>query len=456
MKPHFLAGFSQNILAGLTVSFISISLGAALGIMSGRGALMGMLSAAVIAFFVSLFGGTRVQCSGPTAPMAVVMAGLVAFASTQDLQHISADHFVNIALFLTAILIFAMAFLRLGQFINLIPNVVTSGFMNGIALIILADQGQKIFELILQNPSVKIFHLLFLVGTLVLVFFLPVLTKRFIPQWAGIFSGALVSIVFSTAISVWLNIELPRIDLGQTALSFSGLESLFAEQFAFSQEAWSLSVLLLALPFAAQLAFLLYLDTMLTSVVIDKMTGEKTARDQELAAHGIATAAVSTFGGIPGAQATIRSVLILKEGATWRLAGVAVGGFVFIELFLFQELLGLIPQIIFCGILLKVAFDVLDLKPFVLYFSEIYRQTIRFSPLRELYRNHRNEKKFVTHIEFLLIVGTSLVTLWVNLIFAVLLFTVLFYVINYFFYPKENPLRDLKDSTETIGVLRED
>ena len=106
--------------------------------------------------------------------------------------------------------------------------------------------------------------------------------------------------------------------------------------------------------FSLQLAMLCYLDTLLTSLVVDKLNGEQTAKNKELAAQGLANGAVTLFGGLPGAQATIRSVLILKEGATMRLAGISAGIFVIIEMLLLQKLVKLIPQAVFCGILFKV------------------------------------------------------------------------------------------------------
>jgi SulP family sulfate permease len=116
-------------------------------------------------------------------------------------------------------------------------------------------------------------------------------------------------------------------------------------------------MVMLALPFAVQLAVLCYLDTLLTSLVVDKLiqgrdkSEEVTKKGKELMAQGLANAIVAVFGGLPGAQATIRSVLILKEGGTMRLAGTAAGVFVMIEMLIFQSFVTLIPQAVFCGVL---------------------------------------------------------------------------------------------------------
>ena len=91
-------------------------------------------------------------------------------------------------------------------------------------------------------------------------------------------------------------------------------------------------MILLALPYAFQLSLLCYLDTLLTSLVIDRMTGEKTRQNKEIAAQGIANGTVALMGGIPGAQATIRSVLVVKEGGSQRIVGFFIGLFVLVEI----------------------------------------------------------------------------------------------------------------------------
>ena len=125
----------QNLTAGLTVSFVAISLGAAFGILSGRGAFAGILSAGVIACITALFGGTRIQCSGPTGPMTAVTVLLVAYAFEPGNQFEDPDRFINLVLVLTGGGMGLAALLRLGRFIMLVPRTVISGFMNGIAVL---------------------------------------------------------------------------------------------------------------------------------------------------------------------------------------------------------------------------------------------------------------------------------------------------------------------------------
>lgn len=162
-------------------------------------------------------------------------------------------------------------------------------------------------------------------------------------------------------------LRLQSVDSSGFAGYFSGdLSDLVSRQFPTSSDFEVDGLMPAAFMYALQLAVLCYLDTLLTSLVIDKMNGEATNKEKELGAQGLANFAVSAFGGLPGAQATIRSVLILKEGGTMRLAGMVTGFFVIIEMVIFQHMVKLIPQAVFTGILLKIGYDVFDFTPFTM------------------------------------------------------------------------------------------
>lgn len=445
----------QNVLAGLTVSFVALSLGAAFGILSGRGAFAGMLSAALIATITSLFGGTRVQCSGPTGPMTTVTALVVASAHDRillQLPGMNPDHFVNIVLFLTAAILMAMGLLRLGKFITYVPNVVISGFMNGIAVIIWLDQLKKLFGFGGKEPfsGPELVNIAVAAASVTLVFVLPALLKRWLPKYASLLSGTLLTIIIMTAAANLLHLSIEHVQLTGSLASFSDVRSLFAAQWPTE---WTGSVIRAALPFAVQLSILAYLDTLLTSLVIDKMSGERTKQNKELVAQGAAAAAVAAVGGIPGAQATIRSVLIIKEKATLRLAGVLVGVFALIEMILLQDAINLIPQAVFSGILFKVGYDVFDWLPVRLYCKELCRDWHELA--HNFFSRHDDQPIFVTNRELLIIAGTTVVTIVWDLNLAVGLFTLLFYLMNKVFM-RSNPIRDLKPVTETEAFRTED
>ena len=215
---------------------------------------------------------------------------------------------------------------------------------------------------------------------------------------------------------------------------------------------WSLATLTAALPFALQLALRCYLDTLLTSLVVDKMSGEKTRQDKELRAQGVANGVVALVGGIPGDQATIRSVLMLKKKATLRMAGIVVGLLVLIEMILFQSWINLIPKAVFVGVLFKVGYDVFDFMPLRLYAKEVASK--RAAMFKNFFSRHDDEPIFVTNRELLMILGSATATVVFDLNSAVAAFTLLFYLHNKLFNRK-NPMRDLVPNLETEAFAKQ-
>jgi len=481
----------NNIAAGLTLSFVAISLGAAFGLLSGRGAFAGIISAGIIAFITALLGGTRIQTSGPTAPMTAVTAIVVAFAHDGLLAKApgaNPEHFVNLVLLLTGTLLFAMALIpipipcrspetrelsirsnpetgkpyRVGDFIELVPRVVVSGFMNGIAILIWVDQLKKLFGIGGKQAfgGEMRLNITVALGTLAAVFLLPLLVKRYLHKSLHFLPGALLAILVVSAIT-----NLTGLNIGYVSLAgIDSVDALLEMVWANIPTDWSPGLLGLALWPALQLAALCYLDTLLTSLVVDekasKLFGkvQKTHRSKELGAQGLANIAVVPFGGIPGAQATIRSVLILNENATHRLAGVLVGFFVLVETFLFQDLVTLIPEAVFAGILFKVGYDVMDWEPIVGYSRPAF-DTIRRLFGKPLAVNATIETDAphprgpgpsnpVTHGQVAFIAGTTLVTVLVDLNIAVFSFLALFYLLSFI----KAPIQDLPESLQDTAL----
>jgi SulP family sulfate permease len=418
----------HDVLVGLTVSFVAISLGGAFGILSGRGAFAGILSAGLIALVTSLLGGTRIQCSGPTAPMTAVTAAVVAMAGADlaaRLPGVDPDRFINFSLLLAALLLVMAAALRLGAFIRLIPAVVISGFMNGIAILIWVDQVQKLFGIAGRAPfgGPVAANAAIAAVTVVLAFTLPRALTR-----AGVvlrrIPATLVTLVIMTLLVQLSPLAVERVHLRAELSSLAGFAQLVQRQIPAD---WTWAWVWVALPAAAQLAMLCYLDTLLTSLIVDRMTGERTRQNQELFAQGAATAVVAVVGGIPGAQATIRSVLMLKERATTRLAGVMVGAFVLVEMVLFRDVIGAIPQSVFTGILIKVGYDVFDWHPVRLY-AHAWAAP-RAPTLGRMLAGTAGAGR-VSHAEMGFILGTTAATVLVDLNVAVIGFTVLYHLVR--------------------------
>lgn len=158
------------------------------------------------------------------------------------------------------------------------------------------------------------------------------------------------------------------------------------------------------------------------------------------------------MGGIPGAQATIRSVLMLKENASLRLSGIMVGVFILIEMILFQDLINLIPKAVFVGVLIKVGYDVFDFKPLRLYGKAVTKK--RAVMFKRFFSRHDDEPIFVTNRELIMILGSALVTVLIDLNTAVICFSLLFYLHNKVFNRK-NPMRDLAPELETDAFAKQ-
>jgi sulfate permease, SulP family len=428
--------FIKDLLAGFTTSFAAIALGAAFGIQSGRGALAGMIAAAIIPIIASILGGTRLQASGPTAPMAAVTTLIVAQAYDKfGSQHPNAEQLITLVILMSAAFTILAGALRAGKLIAYVPQVVVLGFMNGIAVLIWWDQIKKLFGLggsaafdgvIWQNSA-------FAFATFVAILFFPWLLKKLkVPDKIKSFiPGTFVVLISFTLIFILSKLNLQTVKLGGQISSVGEFFGLIGKFFP-SVEILKSEYFLLALPFALQLTLLGYLDSLLTSLVIDKITNEKTNRDKELFAQGLANGVAAIFGGIPGAQATIRSVILIKEGAQTRLAGVLVGVFTLAGIFLFQGVIGMVASAIFAGVLIKAGLDVFEKD----YLTEF------FSNKRYLDKTHLIQLGFVIY--------TTLITVFLDLNTAVISATLLFYIGKRFF-----KLSDITESSLSDDLVSE-
>jgi SulP family sulfate permease len=406
--------FISDLLAGLTVSFAALALGAAFGVMSGRGAFAGMVAAGVIPIITGLFGGTRLSVSGPTGPMTAVSSLVIAFAyDSFNGDKIQAEQFITLVFLLTGLLLIVTSLLRLGKFIHYVPQVVILGFMSGIAMLIWVDQVKVLFGLdgkvspaggTLQNGLIALATFLFI------VLFPAALKKLRVPRSVTSFVPVtLTVIVVMTVITAALMPGLGRINLGLQLESFGDVVSHLAGYFP-SSEIFTAEYLMMALPYSVELVLLGYLDSLLTALIMDHLTKEPSNMNKELFGQGLSNAVSAVFQGIPGAQATIRSVLLFKEGAKTRLGAVSAGVFVLMGFLAFKSYVGLIASAVFIGVLCKAALDVFE-KDFV----KVYLRRAWFLDRR------RNYQMFF-------VLYTMLVTALVDLNVAVVSGTVLFYL----------------------------
>lgn len=348
MKNYFdLSNLRGDILGGVTAGVVALPLALAFGEASGAGAIAGLWGAIFVGFFAALFGGTGAQVSGPTGPMVVVFAGVYAALSDNP-------SLVFAAVVLAGLFQIVMGVIRLGQYIKLVPFPVISGFMSGIGVIIISLQVSRLFGHdpdsggtigalaaipgAVANPVLP--ALAAGVLALIVVFVWPKKWGKFFPApLAALFAGTGLSLLYPGA---------PII--GEIPTGFPAL----------SVPTFSAETALLVVEAAIILAVLGSIDSLLTSLVADNMTGTRHKSNQELIGQGIGNAVAGLFGAIPGAGATMRTVVNIRSGGATRLSGMAHAGLLLAVVISLAPLAERIPHAVLAGILVKVGYDIID------------------------------------------------------------------------------------------------
>ncbi len=337
-----------DVFGGVTSMVVAIPVALAFGVASGMGAAAGLYGAIAVGFFAAVFGGTRSQISGPTAPMAVAMAVVItSYASTltEALTVVVLAGLMQILLGLS----------KIGRYVAYTPYVVVSGFMSGIGVIVIlihilpflgAPTGTGgpagVFNALPDAISnINFSALTIAIVTLVVGLIWPQRFTKFLP-------GPLVALIVGTTIGIlWLQ-DAPIIGPVPT-----GLPSL---QF----EMPSLSFFVVAVQPAVILALLGSVDSLLTSLVADSLTGTRHNPNRELIGQGIGNTIAGLFGALPGAGATMGTVINIRAGGTTPLSGALRA------LLLLALVLGLgqyvepIPLAALAGVLMKVGLDIVD------------------------------------------------------------------------------------------------
>lgn len=286
----------RELLAGITVSVVALPLALAFGMQAtgnSDGAIIGLYGAIITGFFAALFGGTKSQVTGPTGPITIIFTGIVA---TQGLEY------AFLAAFMGGLFQIAFGLLKAGNYLKFIPLPVVSGFMNGIAIIIIIGQLQYV------TGS-------FLVVILTILFMLVAM------RWIKAIPPSLMALILGTVAVVLLEKVLPAIHFTlpflHDVIFFDSVERIGEipkglPQFHFP--AADLSTMVQLIPAALSIAILGSIDSLLTSVVMDNMTGTKHKSNKELIGQGIGNTLAGMFGAMPGAGATVRSVVNLRSG----------------------------------------------------------------------------------------------------------------------------------------------
>lgn len=347
-----------DIFGGITAAIVSLPLALAFGVASGAGPIAGLYGAVCVGFFAALFGGTPTLISEPTGPMTVVMTAIVAGLTTSNPENGLAMAFTVVMLAGLFQIIFGV--FKLGKYITLMPYSVISGFMSGIGVILIilqiapflghpAPKGGVLATVVAipqllataKPPEVILGAL-----TLAIIFFMPKKLKRLVPP-------QLVALIVGTIISLTIfgNVDIRRIgDLGEIPM---GLPQ-------FQLPTFTLGQITTMFVDGVMLGMLGCIDTLLTAVIADSLTRTEHKSDKELIGQGIGNIVSGICGGLPGAGATMGTVVNIQTGATSALSGITRALILLVVVLGAARYTQPIPMAVLAGIALKVGVDILD------------------------------------------------------------------------------------------------
>ena len=364
LAPHglHLRNLRGDLFGGVTAAVVALPLALAFGnaALGEGGAVYGLYGAVVVGFFAALFGGTPSQVSGPTGPMSVAVAGVVATLAAlgvnQDLAAGELLPLVMAAVVLGGLFQILFGVLRLGRYVTLVPYSVVSGFMSGVGVIILLLQVGPFLGVSTRGgvvASLTQLHQHFAtsgginpaalgigVMTAAVVFLTPKTIAQRLPP-------PLLALVIITIVSLRWGEGLPRIG----AIPEGGLRLVLPVV----GDHWGALV-----QAGLILAVLGSIDSLLTSLVADSLTQTRHLSDRELIGQGIGNSLAGLFSGLPGAGATMRTVINVQSGGRTPLSGM-IHSFVLLLLVLLKAgPISQIPNALLAGILAKVGIDIID------------------------------------------------------------------------------------------------
>ena len=345
-----------DIFGGITAGIVALPLCLAFGVAAGLGPAAGLYGGIVLGIVAAVVGGTPVQISGPTAPMTLIAASIVA-ANTSSSGEVQLAPVVGVFCLAGALqILFGIA--RLGNYIRFLPYPAISGLMTGIGIIIII---QQIFPVVgLQSPSSNPVEILKYLGALkqgarLDAFLLAAATIAIsfvLPRFFSAVPPSLVALILLTGIAVVFGLSAPTI--GDIP---GGLPSLVLPQLNIADFKFVLAT-------AFQLAFLGAIDALTTSLAADNMTRTHHDSNRELIGQGAGNIGAALVGGIPGAGAFMRTAINVRAGGRHRSSGVIHG------LLLLAVLLGLsgvvryIPHAVLSGILISAGLGIIDYRSF--------------------------------------------------------------------------------------------
>ena len=351
-ERYGLSQFRSDALAGLTVAIVALPLSMAIAIASGASPAQGLYTAVIGGFLVSALGGSRFQIGGPAGAFIVLVATTVQLHGMQGLF---------LATIMSGVFLMLAGYLQLGSYIKFIPYPVTIGFTAGIAVIIFASQVKELLGLTLSEPEpgelleklpviwqslptldITTVSLSFLTIAIIVVL------KKYRPQWPGM----LIAIVVTSVLTVLFKLQLSTI-----GTAFGGIPNSFPMP---ALPEFSISKMFALLPVALSFALLGSIESLLSAVVADGMTGRRHRSNCELVAQGVANIASGFFGGICVTGTIARTATNVRAGAHGPVAGMMHSVFLLLFILLAAPVASYIPLASLAGVLAIVAWNMIE------------------------------------------------------------------------------------------------
>ena len=355
-RDYSLEKFRKDLISGIIVGVIAVPLGMAFAIASGVKPEYGIYTTIIAGIIVSIFGGSKFQIAGPTGAFIPILLGIVISYGYENLL---------IAGFLAGILLLLMGIFKLGDLIKYIPRPVTIGFTTGIAVTIFSGQisnflgltgiknqehfVDKMKEIYLHLNTINIYSVIVALIGLTLI----IITSKYLPK----VPGALVGLIGSSLVAtIFFPEQLATIGstYGEIPNTLPSLQ--------FPEITWDRITMLIG-P-ALIIAMLGGIESLLSAVVADEMTGTKHNSNRELIGQGLANIVTPLFGGIPATGAIARTATNVKNGAVSRLSGIIHGLVVLAVLLLLAPLASNIPLASMAPILMVVAWNMSEVEKF--------------------------------------------------------------------------------------------
>lgn len=355
MKNYSKQQLVKDLTAGVIVAIIALPLSIALALASGVDPEQGLYTAIVAGFVISFLGGSRVQIAGPTAAFATIVAGIVAKNGFSGLV---------LATVIAGILLIIMGLFKLGSLIKFIPYTITTGFTTGIAITLVIGQLKDFLGLTFTHSPIetieKVEEVVKCIGTFnfeaLIIGAISLAVLIIAPKFIKKIPPSLFAIVISAALVKIFDMNVNTI---------GDLYTISSDLPKFALPEFSMKTVSAILPDAFTIAVLAAVESLLSCVVADGMTGSRHNSNMELVAQGAGNIASALFGGIPATGAIARTAANIKNGGRTPIAGMVHAVVLLAVLVVLMPYASLIPMPTIAAILFIVAYNMSEWREFV-------------------------------------------------------------------------------------------